>query len=213
MKAQWDSLMKRSRNILNITIDPLMADYIYDSNMVPAYTENRHYHTLNHIKVLLKALQDFDLSPEERVKLEWAVWFHDYVYNSQAYNNEWQSAKAFQEFGVFTKMKNDKIYEISQLITITKHIDKPTSKLGKIICDVDLKQLASDWHFKNAQNVRKEYSFLSDKEWKKGRSEFLETMLAKEHIYHTDEYRGTLEDTARHNLKEELDTLAKQQKS
>ena len=210
MKAKWDSLIKRSRNILKIEIDSMMADYLYESNMVPAYTENRHYHTLNHIKVLLKAIQDFELTPNERVKLEWAIWFHDYVYDSNSYNNEWQSSKAFKEFGVFFKMKNDKIYEISKLILITKHVDKPTSRLEKIICDVDLKQLASDWHAKNAKNVRKEYEFLSERDWRKGRKEFLESMLAKEHIYNTDEYRGALEDAARYNLQKELDTINKE---
>lgn len=208
MKARWESVIKRSRNILNVKLDPVPADAMYTFYIEPAYTKNRYYHTLNHIKVLLEAIKDFKLTPEERVKLELAIWFHDIVYDSKTFDNEFKSSEEFKEFASFVGMEPEVVPEISKLILVTKHTDKPKTKLEKIICDVDLKELASKWYIKNKKNVRKEYAFLSEDDWKKGRGNFLLSMLDKEHIYHTDEYRGTLEDTARTNLQLELDTIS-----
>ena len=213
MKARWDSLMKRSRNILGIRIDPMIADHLYEG-MVLAYSLNRHYHTLDHIEVLLEAIKDFQPRPAERVKLELAIWFHDYVYDPKGFDNELLSMKEFEMFGIRTRMAPKDIKEISNLIMDTRHIYEPVTRLGKIIADVDLKQLSIlEEREKNDQNVRKEYSFLTDGEWVNGRIRFLKGMLNKEHIYHTSEYRGALEDTARHNLQLEIDYLTKQKDS
>ena len=207
MKSRWDSTMKRSRNVLNADLDPIFVDALYDYYIVPNYTEDRHYHTLKHIKYVLNALQDFKLSPQEKVKLELAIWFHDIVYDSQSYNNEVKSSEELIKFAKKAKIKDGDIDEIVKLILITKHSLPPRNKLEKIMCDCDLKGFVDRDFSKAQKNVRKEYSFLSDDEWIKGRSEFLITMLKKEHIFHTDAYRRTLEDAARHNLQKELDTI------
>jgi predicted metal-dependent HD superfamily phosphohydrolase len=194
---------------LGIEIDPMIADHLYNG-MVLAYSLNRHYHTLDHIEVLLEAIKDFQLHPPEKVKLELAIWFHDYVYDAKAFDNELMSMKEFEMFGIRTRMAPRHIKEISYLILDTRHTDQPITKLGKIIADVDLKQLSIlEEREKNDQNVRKEYSYLTDEEWREGRIKFLKGMLDKRHIYHTSEYRGALEDTARHNLQLEIDYLNK----
>ena len=209
MKSCWDSLMKRSRNILGMEIDPMIADHFYEG-MVLAYSLNRHYHTLDHIEVLLESIKDFQPRPAERVKLELAIWFHDYVYDPKGFDNELMSMKEFEMFGIRTNLAPKDIKEISNLIMDTRHVYVPETRLGKIIADVDLKQLSilKDRE-KNDGNIRKEYFHVTDEEWLNGRIRFLKGMLDKQHIYHTSEYRGALEDTARHNLQLEIDYLNK----
>jgi predicted metal-dependent HD superfamily phosphohydrolase len=93
------------------------------------------------------------------------------------------------------------------LVLVTTHKGSPQTELEDIICDLDLREFVNDRQPLNAVEVRKEYSFLSDEEWNEGRTAFVKSMLDKEYIYHTDEYRGALEDTARINLQKELDTI------
>jgi len=209
MKARWDSLIKRTRNVFDINIDHMFASSIYERYIVPHYTEDRYYHTLRHIQATLTALTDFELSPIDRVKVELGLWFHDIVYDSTKTDNEEQSAEHFAKFADYARIPMKDMVEISNLIITTKHVQVPTEILPSIICDCDLAELASPYYIVNAINVRKEYGFLTDKEWIKGRTEFIEGMLDKEHIYHTGEYRTMLEDTARQNLQKELDTLTK----
>jgi len=48
---------------------------------------------------------------------------------------------------------------------------------------------------------------LNDEEWKKGRKEFLEFMLNKKYIFHTNEYRNLYKKQARDNLQLELNNI------
>ena len=210
MKTGWDSLMKRTRNVFDINIDPMFADSIYERYIVSSYTENRYYHTLRHIRATLNALKDFHLDPEERVKVELGLWFHDVVYDASKEDNEKQSAEHFARFAKYANIPFADSFDIMGMIMATRHVHLPVTLLQEIICDCDLAELASPYHSLNSKNVRKEYGFLSDDEWILGRSQFINSMLSKEHIYNTVEYRGALEDTARHNLKEELDTINKE---
>jgi len=207
MKSRWEATMKRARNVFDINLDPGITNVIYEYSIVPAYTKERHYHTLKHIKHMLIYLHDFELTLIERTKLELAIWFHDVVYDSRNKDNEVRSAEKFAGFAKHAGFKQSIFDEIISLILITKHVDSPRNRLEEIICDCDLKELATDNWKKNSENVRKEYAFLSDDEWKEGRSEFLMSMLSKEHIFHTDTYKGILEDAARINIQKELDTL------
>jgi len=207
MKKRWDSLIKRSQDFLNILIDSERADIIFEYCIKVSYSKNRYYHTLKHINSVLNAIQDFKLSPEERVKIEWAIWFHDYIYDVKSTNNEQKSAEQFKIITGYIRMEKEVIEEIAKLIIITKHDKEPETKLEKIICDGDLKELASLNHLKNVKNIRLEYSFLNDEEWKKGRKEFLEFMLNKKYIFHTNEYRNLYKKQARDNLQLELNNI------
>ena len=110
------------------------------------------------------------------------------------------------------KLKKPIAKELEGLIMATTHkeepkINLPSTELEKIICDLDLREFASDRQKFNAPELRQEFALLSDDEWNKGRTEFIEYMLNKKFIYYTDTYRNTLESQARHNLTVEMETI------
>lgn len=197
------------RRDTEVDIDNKFIKQVFHEGIYPAYTENRYYHTFRHIFYMLDNIKDFELPPKDRILLELAIWFHDLVYDTTFDKNEQYSANAFEEFGKEIGLKKKYIRQVKSLIMITTHKKLPLTKLEKIICDLDLREFVSDRQELNAVEVRKEYSHLSDEEWEKSRTEFVESMLGKRHIYHTKRYRHMLEDQARLNLAKEIEHIKK----
>jgi predicted metal-dependent HD superfamily phosphohydrolase len=210
-KCKWDGLIYLSKKLHNIEFDPDFTDLFYDLILVPAYTENRHYHTLRHVEYMLHHVNDFiGIGRFNSNLLKWAIWFHDIIYDSKRTDNEKRSAKALADFSRVIGIDEESIKIMEWLIILTSHKGQPQTRLEDIICDLDLREFVSDRSHLNAEEVRKEFGHVADKEFYEGRIDFINSMLAKEFIYHTDEYRDTLEDTARHNLRKELDTIKQQ---
>ena len=178
-----------------------------------AYTKERYYHTLRHVFYMLDNIKDFDLNNKEQAKLELAIWFHDYIYNAQNTHNEVLSTFHFIGYAEAIGIRKKDIIEIRNLILDTKHEINPKTKLGKIICDLDLREFVSERQPLNTEEVRKEYSHISDEEFYKGRTEFLKSMLKKTHIYHTTLYREIFEKKAKQNLITELNNINKNGKT
>ena len=185
------------------------ADEYFMSVILEVYTEGRYYHNLKHITYMLSNMDDFKLSKKEKAKLELAIWFHDFVYNSKRTDNEEKSAEVFEVFAKKIGIRENHIKEIKDLILDTKHKVIPKTKLGKIICDLDLRGMSEDTQPKNTLKIRKEYSHLSDKEFNEGRIKFLKDFLKRISIYHTRLYRNTLEQKARNNLLKEIENIVK----
>lgn len=101
---------------------------------------------------------------------------------------------------------------VKELVLATDHSKEyPVNDLCLRFISSDLKILASKWDkYENyCNNVRKEYSDLSEKEWIKGRSDFLKMMLNKDIIYPHQEYEKLYGDISRYNMKRELENLIK----
>ena len=208
MKNEWEDLLNQIKK--NISFNNIDENYFknYYQILKLHYTDpKRFYHTFNHIKTLLDSLYDFHITNIEKIKIELAIWFHDIIYDPKQKNNEEVSSREFTFFGIEVGLDFDLIEEIVNMIIATKHDDSAKTRLEKIMCDIDLKQLAFPEYIQNSNNVKKEFAHLTNKEWKKGRSNFLKTFINKEFIYYTNEYRGALEDTARINLQKELNYI------
>ena len=175
--------------------------------LLAGYTDKRYYHTFRHIKYMLTHTKDFFLSPREEAKLELAIWFHDVVYNAKEIDNEMKSSLVFYEYAKRIDLRKKETENIVQLILDTTHKESPKTRLGKIICDLDLREMSEPEQINNTPKIRKEYSHLSDGEFDKGRKAFLENMLNKKYIYNTDDYRESLEAQARHNLTVEMESI------
>jgi predicted metal-dependent HD superfamily phosphohydrolase len=78
--------------------------------------------------------------------------------------------------------------------------------LQRIIRDLDLLGLSTDYR-NNCDNVKAEFGFLSQEEWRKGRMAFLKKFLSRDTIYHTELYKDKYESQARTNLQNEYDFL------
>src|SRR4051794_5327783 len=69
------------------------------NTLIQAYTEpQRYYHTTNHIYSMLKCFEDSTAFINDKLATQLAIFFHDWVYDPTAHDNELQSIKVFETF-------------------------------------------------------------------------------------------------------------------
>lgn len=175
--------------------------------LVAAYTQpDRHYHNLNHIDRLLTTI-DRTESLQNPTAVRLAVWFHDFVYDSQASDNEAQSAKSAEELLTNIGISSELIDRVQQLILATQgHQIDPDDPDRCIFLDADLAILGADPVEYQAymRSIRREYSWASDAAYKVGRIQVLESFLQRDRLYYSDILGDELESIARLNLKQEI---------
>ena len=103
--------------------------------------------------------------------IQLAAWFHDYVYDPQAKDNEVQSAVYAQKAIEQLNVNPDIIKSVKQIILSTqKHQPLIDSIDNLIFLDVDLAILgtSSKQYFQYANAIRQEYIWLSDRDYRTG---------------------------------------------
>ncbi len=181
------------------------------TTLFEAYQEpHRHYHTMAHVDACLSLVAEAPLEPADRVVMELAVWFHDVIYEPQASNNELRSAQMATDW--MQRVGLDGHQRVAALIEMTAgHIVAATDSAEiQLFHDVDLAILGSvpDEYSAYADQIRAEYSWMTDLEYRKGRCGVLETFLARDTIFALAPYQNAFERVARSNLSDELARLA-----
>lgn len=169
--------------------------------------KHRAYHNLNHIESLLKLFRQFDEYIEDRVCVFFAIWFHDAVYDPQKNDNERRSAELAARCLREISLPEEKISKIEKIILATeKHFCENLDPDGMFFLDFDLAILGaeSDIYDEYAKAIRREYSFVSDEDYKSGRRRVLQNFLKRETIYFTDILREKFEAKARQNIEREI---------
>ncbi len=176
--------------------------------LVNAYTKpDRHYHNLNHIHHALITIERFNLELKNPIAVQLAAWFHDFVYDPQASDNEFQSAKLAKELLTEIKISSEIIDRVQQLILATKgHQIDPGDADRSIFLDADLAILGTDpaQYQDYARSIRQEYSWVTDADYKTGRTKVLESFLNRDRLYYTDLLFDELESIARFNMSQEI---------
>jgi len=165
----------------------------------------RHYHTLPHIAAMLRLL------PNPSPALAFAVWFHDAVYDSRAADNEERSASLVEELLPALLVPPETRAETQRLILLTKRHDAADDDAdGRLLLDADLAILAAKEikYDRYADAIRREYSWVPEEDYRRGRRRVLETFLQRKWIYFTDAMRQRREARARANLRRELTLFA-----
>ena len=180
--------------------------------LVDAYSEpNRHYHSMTHVYSCLNLLDGLPVSGQTKDILEFATWFHDYIYDPQSDTNDLESA----EFATNWLAAQNVPYanEVEEIIELTADHGNEvlTDDVQQIFHDLDMAILGanSDDYMHYARSIRKEYEHLTDKEYRTGRASFLSAVDKKEAIYKTDAFRDLFELNARENIRSELANLEK----
>jgi len=239
LKQKWFNLLNE------LEADLIIGKTVFQE-LVTAHTdESRHYHNLNHVWHLLTLADSVRDMAECLSAIELTAWFHDYVYNTQAKDNEIKSAIYATE--TLTRLNLDRkiIDLVIQIILSTqKHQPLINNTDNLLFLDLDLSILgAAGDRFLNganapaspketlhpsgavslmgetpktalhryleyAQAIRKEYSWLSDRDYQQGRKQVLTNFLAREKIYYTDYFYQKLERQARANLAWEIELYA-----
>lgn len=173
-----------------------------------AYGEpHRYYHTLEHVARVLELLDTVQGRLARPAEAELALWLHDVIYHPRAGDNEARSAAYAQDLlqaGQVDRRVGDRV---AALILATRHVAGAAPPAGEAgadtayVLDTDLSILgAPEPEFDRYEaQVRREYGYRSDEEWRQGRARVLGMFQARARIYVTPEF-AHLEAPARLNL-------------
>jgi predicted metal-dependent HD superfamily phosphohydrolase len=148
---------------------------------------------------------------QNRDAFYFAIWYHDVIYEAKRSDNEEKSAEfaveALAELGV----PEQTIAVVREMILATKHHrGAGLSWDMKAFLDLDTSILGApeEIYEEYSRAIRKEYSWVPDFLYRKGRVKVLNDFLEGEHIYHTDEIRAEYELQARDNITAEIRALS-----
>jgi predicted metal-dependent HD superfamily phosphohydrolase len=179
------------------------------NQLVAAYSEgHRHYHTLQHLRECLALLEAAAALAQRPAEVEAALWFHDAVYDPHRADNEERSAEWAQRACMAAGCAADVAQRVRDLVLATRH-GSPSPVTGPdadLLLDIDLAILgATPSRFgESSRQVRAEYGFLPEHDFRQGRAKLLRAFLERPSIYRTAVFRDAQEAQARTNLQREL---------
>jgi predicted metal-dependent HD superfamily phosphohydrolase len=205
MQADWVRLLAR------YGVPPADAYPVFD-RLVAAHSEpNRHYHTLEHLAEMFKVAGKPADAANDPAAVQFAVWFHDAVYDPRATDNEERSAALAIELLSPLGVPAETLRHVAVMIRATARtavgeVDADTA----VLLDADLAILSAEErrYARYAADVRKEYAWVEDAAYRAGRTNVLEGFLNRPRIYRTDRMHAAAEESARANLRAEIERLA-----
>ncbi len=144
-------------------------------------SEKLHYHCLDHIKDVVKAVENLalteDVTDEGLFLLKSAASYHDAGFIEQYDKNEPIGARMAEEILPKYGYTDQHIQIIKELIFVTQIPHNPKNKLEEIICDADLDYLGRDDFHEIAERLRLELrehgKIDSDRKWDELQVQFL----------------------------------------
>jgi predicted metal-dependent HD superfamily phosphohydrolase len=206
MQQSWEKLLAR------YDVTPAAASPLFDL-LVAAYSApERHYHNLEHLDEMFRVACWLSTITDDTGPLQLAIWFHDAVYDPRAKDNEPRSADLAVDLLGPIGVPTSVLERVGQLIRATAHRPgdpPPGDRDTASMLDADLAILGApeERYDRYAADIRKEYAWVSDAEYRKGRAAVLEAFLARPRIYCNDLLFQENEPRARANLRAELDRL------
>lgn len=182
---------------------PRKLSYLQGGKLVSSWDRlPRYYHDTTHLQACLHGLEPVRNHLQNPQACELALWFHDAVYWPQRKDNEAQSAAWALQFmtaaGLGAKLRD----EVVKLVLETRHTALPSAGDAQYVVDVDLGILGQspEVYRRFETNVRKEYRFVPEADFKVRRIGVLRGFLMRPRIYSTEWFHSRLEQQARHNL-------------
>lgn len=213
--------MQSSSTLLRQTFINLCLRYSPDQRLIEnmwgeiseAYSsENRHYHNLQHLYNMLQIINASEKLISNRDAVLFALYFHDFTYDTSRHDNEEASAYAAVSFLTKINAGQPLITATEKLILSTKsHKPEENGQSDTaVFLDADLSVLGSapETYNEYAASVRKEFSQYPAQLYIEGRKRVLQHFLASDHIYKTDTIKTRLEQQARTNISNELRQLS-----
>jgi predicted metal-dependent HD superfamily phosphohydrolase len=163
---------------------------------------HRAYHTLDHLAECFEHLDTARQHADRLAEIQIAIWFHDSFYDTWRSDNEERSA-AWARTALLDAGASAEVAErVFAMVLATKSHDVAASNDMALLVDIDLAILgARPPRFAEYQRqIREEYRWVPAFMFQRRRKEFLEHLLARPRIYHTDFFRGRLETAARRNI-------------
>lgn len=175
----------------------------------------RHYHTLTHLAELLSWLDSQygeAIATARRPLVEYAIFFHDAVYDPKSATNEADSAALWRQYAPEAGLSAAMTKTVSDWIEWTKAHAAPTGtpEDALLFLDFDMAVLAKPWndYYTYAAQVRCEYEHVPESAYVTGRPAYFERQLADSaHTFYLSRGLAHLESRARANLEQEVALL------
>jgi predicted metal-dependent HD superfamily phosphohydrolase len=206
LHARWRELCAPSAN------DSACVESLWEQLREHYCEPRRAYHNLTHIAALLQ------LADRERQQLrhpsviEFAIWFHDLVYDTHAGDNEQRSAQQARLALQSLAVEADSIAAVEQCILATQHHQVPPAAPPDLplFLDFDLSILGAPEpvYCRYSGSIRAEYAWVPDADYRKGRTDVLRRFADRPALYFTPQMAARFEVVARHNIETELQELA-----
>jgi predicted metal-dependent HD superfamily phosphohydrolase len=192
--------------------------------LVAAYRNpQRHYHSINHLQSCLDQLDKYRdayqmaqnslstdvLDAKALDVIEYALYFHDAIYDPQSNENEamsgeWADIVLLDQLGNVAQLRSC----VQRLILATQHHSGAPDAQTALLLDIDLAVLsASIEEFDAYENaIRLEYAFVPVADYQRGRAQVLQRFLDAETLYHSAFFSEKTA-TAKANLRRALARL------
>ncbi len=171
---------------------------------------HRKYHNAEHINSCLAHLDASRHADAGNAYVEYALWFHDAIYNTHSSKNEERSADWAVEVLRRSGANPEAAEFVESLIMATCHRTVPTESSHQLLVDIDLSILGvSPERFGEFERqVRKEYWWVPRSTFRQKRVAVLNTFLERPSVYATPEFRERFEQQARANLERSVAELS-----
>jgi predicted metal-dependent HD superfamily phosphohydrolase len=163
---------------------------------------DRAYHSMQHLAECFARFDEVEALVGESGEVQVALWFHDAVYDTHRNDNEAASAAWA---GAVTRAAGGTeavAGRIERLILATRHDAVPSDPDQALLVDIDLAILGAplDRFDEYEAQIRREYGWVPEGEFRAGRSAILQRFLTRPFIYSSAPFRARFESAARANL-------------
>ena len=167
---------------------------------------HRAYHTLEHLAEAFDVLIEIGDRVERWSEVECALWFHDAIYDTHRDDNEERSADWARVELLHAGAAPDVAARVHALVLATKHREPPEGNDARLLVDADLSILAAppDRFAAYERQIRQEYDWVPEPQFREAREKFLRGMLARPSIFNDPAMRERHEAQARRNIEESL---------
>jgi predicted metal-dependent HD superfamily phosphohydrolase len=182
---------------------------VYASLLRKYTSPRRYYHDIVHIENSLVELDKVKELAEDPRKIELAIWFHDAVYDPERRDNEEKNAEYAEDTLRESGLPEEQVRSVANMIKATSHRYNVEDGDTGLMLDIDLFILGKPGNMYGdyTEKIRKEYSHLPMEEYARNRMRFLRGLLERESIYHSRYFRERYEETARGNIRREMEQL------
>ncbi|KYR01907.1 putative HD phosphohydrolase family protein [Tieghemostelium lacteum] len=161
-----------------------------------------------------------EIELENRLKsletVQYAIWFHDIIYNPKSHDNEELSLEEFKKFQLESQsvQLNQISDDIQLMIISTKNHIKTSHDISmdlNYFLDMDLSILgtSTEQYQTYSESIRKEYIHIDIDKYRQGRSSILKGFIQHgiNGLYRTPEFRDTYGQKSLENLQSEINKL------
>lgn len=169
----------------------------------------RKYHNTRHINECLGIFDRAQHPEASNPLVEFALWFHDAIYNTFSRRNEQRSADAAVKLLERSGRAAADRELVRALILATRHGEQPADPPLQLLVDVDLAILGAEAerYAEFELQIRAEYWWVPTGMYRKKRIAILQSFAMRRSIYATHEFRERFERQARNNIAWGLEQL------